>query len=356
MINKNYNSMLNKLHIKNFQSHKDSLLEFDKGVNVIVGLSDAGKSAIVRAIRWKLRNRPSGNAFQSYWGGKTSVEITTGNNTIIRAKDKQEEYIINDKVLTAFGRNVPEEVSQILNIDEINFEHQKDSFYLLNQSPGEVATHFNKVSNLYKIDTSIKNIKKWKKQSNQSIENYNNLIKENEEKLNSDFNYLKDFENTVIEFEQTQEKINDNENKKQKIQDTIDNIISINKKIETNKAYIKNEKLVTDALDYYATIKQNKEKINNLKEVINNITKIQEEIKDIKYFIEGEKLINQAITIQDKLTETKNKIGRINELTSQVVDTNKEIKSVRERLLQREEQFKKEFPDTCPLCGTKINK
>ena len=44
--------MLKKLILKNFQSHSDSELEFDKGINVICGNSDSGKSSIIRSFIW----------------------------------------------------------------------------------------------------------------------------------------------------------------------------------------------------------------------------------------------------------------------------------------------------------------
>jgi DNA repair protein SbcC/Rad50 len=43
---------INKVRIENFQSHEDTLMEFHKGLNVITGPSDHGKSAVMRAIKW----------------------------------------------------------------------------------------------------------------------------------------------------------------------------------------------------------------------------------------------------------------------------------------------------------------
>ena len=42
--------MIKKLHLKNCQSHKDSLLEFSPRLNVFVGDTDSGKSAIIRGL------------------------------------------------------------------------------------------------------------------------------------------------------------------------------------------------------------------------------------------------------------------------------------------------------------------
>ena len=50
---------LKRVRLENFQSHKNSIIDFDRGLNVIVGPSDSGKSAIIRAIKWALYNETS---------------------------------------------------------------------------------------------------------------------------------------------------------------------------------------------------------------------------------------------------------------------------------------------------------
>ena len=87
--------MIKSIHLKNFQSHKDTLIEFDQGVNVIVGQSDVGKSAILRAIAWVCTNKPSGDEFISSWADSTSIKIKTDNCTVIREKGKGvNQYIL----------------------------------------------------------------------------------------------------------------------------------------------------------------------------------------------------------------------------------------------------------------------
>ena len=51
---------IKKIIIDNFQSHEHTEIEFGPGLNVIVGPSDYGKSAVVRALRWVLYNEPRG--------------------------------------------------------------------------------------------------------------------------------------------------------------------------------------------------------------------------------------------------------------------------------------------------------
>ena len=78
--------MISQLTLRNFQSHKASRLRFHPGVNVITGPSDSGKTALLRALLWAVRNRPSGDAFRSHWGGDTSVTVGLQAGEIIRER------------------------------------------------------------------------------------------------------------------------------------------------------------------------------------------------------------------------------------------------------------------------------
>jgi len=106
--------MIDSMHIKNFQSHKDSHLDFHPGVDVIVGPSDSGKTAIIRALRWLVWNRPTGDAVRSWWGGDTEVSLSLPTSSISRIKGKENQYTLNGLVFKAIGTDVPEEISKEL--------------------------------------------------------------------------------------------------------------------------------------------------------------------------------------------------------------------------------------------------
>lgn len=52
-----------KVTIRGFQSHVDSNFQLAPGLTVITGPSDAGKTAVIRALRWLAFNEPTGDAF-----------------------------------------------------------------------------------------------------------------------------------------------------------------------------------------------------------------------------------------------------------------------------------------------------
>jgi DNA repair exonuclease SbcCD ATPase subunit len=153
--------MLTKLRIRNFQSHQDSVIELGSGVNVIVGQSNAGKTACVRSVNWALTNRPLGVQFIRNGQDEADVllEEKKTNGTVvtverIRSKTKN-AYILNGATeypFTAFGSNPPEDILQALNLRETNIQSQFAPYFLVFDSPGSVATQIRQVTGMEQID------------------------------------------------------------------------------------------------------------------------------------------------------------------------------------------------------------
>ena len=88
--------MFKRITIKNFQAHKKLELSFDPHVTTIVGPSDVGKSAVIRAIAWLATNRPSGTEFIRD-GAKTAiVELEIDGHTIRRERSKSLNLYVLD--------------------------------------------------------------------------------------------------------------------------------------------------------------------------------------------------------------------------------------------------------------------
>ena len=200
--------MIQKLHILNFQSHRDTALEFHPGVNVIVGASDSGKTAILRALRWLIWNRPNGEDFRSDWGGDTEVHLTVDDVEIRRVKAKENGYAIQQpdgrwKVLLAFGTKVPEDIQKALNIDDTNLQKQFDSPFLISSSPGEVAGYFNGIAHLERIDSSVSYVNGKILSLNSQHKADQVTLDDNREELKQ-YDYLSKFEIDLEELEHQQ--------------------------------------------------------------------------------------------------------------------------------------------------------
>ena len=148
--------MIRAITIQNFLSHKKTKLEFSKGLNVIVGQTDSGKSAIIRALRWVITNKPGGDSFRSNWGGDTEVllEFFTQWYTS-RIKSNRNLYELDGVELEGFGSSVPDEIREELNIDVLNLQTQFETHFLLGKSPGEIAAYFNRIAGLDKSSGNL---------------------------------------------------------------------------------------------------------------------------------------------------------------------------------------------------------
>lgn len=152
--------MIKSIELSGFQAHQSLLLEFDPGVNALVGNSDSGKSAIYRALQWVVSNRPvQTDGLKTWYGEMVSVTITTDDHVVTRKRTKTKNlYIVDGVELKSFGTGVPQEVVDALNLKGINFSPQRAAPFLLSDSPVEVARKINEFANLGIIGTSQSNV------------------------------------------------------------------------------------------------------------------------------------------------------------------------------------------------------
>lgn len=151
--------MITSIHLKGFQAHTDSKLELSPGVNVILGKTDTGKSAILRGLGWVVFNRPSGDSFVNDKSKETSVTITTDRGTVTRSRKPKNAYTINDVAFTAVGKTVPEEIRTVINLGDVNFQTQLDPYFLVLQTPGQISRYISEVLGFEVIDKAIASTK-----------------------------------------------------------------------------------------------------------------------------------------------------------------------------------------------------
>jgi exonuclease SbcC len=147
--------MIERIQIQNFQKHNKLRVTFDEKITTIVGPSDAGKSSVLRAIRWVAFNRPLGDGFIRHGEKSCSVKIWVDGHRIERKKAKGENvYLLDGKKLSAVGTEVPEAVQSCLSLSPENFQGQHDSPFWFSLTSGEVAKRLNSIVDLEVIDSS----------------------------------------------------------------------------------------------------------------------------------------------------------------------------------------------------------
>jgi len=153
---------IKSITLKNFQAHKEAVIVLSPGVTTIVGATDKGKSAILRAVRWVALNDIPGNEFIREGAKKTEVtlEIVAGKQsfTVVRTKAKEgpgNTYTIGEKEFKAVGQGVPSDISNLLQLNEINFQAQLDSPFWFCETGGGISRKLNSVIDLSVIDTAL---------------------------------------------------------------------------------------------------------------------------------------------------------------------------------------------------------
>lgn len=349
--------MIQKIEINNFQSHQNSVLDFHPGINIIIGTSNEGKSAILRSIEWVVNNRPLGLSYISHWNitkddkimDQAIVKIIINDNEIIRKRsDDFNGYIVNGKKLET-GSEVPYEIKNIFNFTDVNIQKQFDSPFLLSKGAGEVARYFNETIKIDDIDQMLSLAEKKKRKSKSDLKYIQEDLKETEDNLKK-LEWIDEAGRLLKRIERINDRI-------KKTDDNI-NILDelLNKKINIEKR-IKGVNL--DSIKNYI------DKINDLNNKLieqNKIFVLLNELYDKKIEIE------KRIKLYDKILKAKNIIDEINGIDEIITKQEKDIDIIESFICQYKDlkeiindneikikKLRKQLPSNCPLCGNIID-
>lgn len=161
-----------KVKIKNFQSIRQAALEFVPGLTVIVGPSNTGKSATLRAIEAALYNR-LGDTFVTSGEEYSAVKIEDNNHTLIWKRMRKGEtktvMSLDGKTLIKLGRTQPDEVSSVFKIKDVaqdenkerlNFWKQMDYPFLMDRTPSQLFYFLAHSAEAEKVQEIIEEIKR----------------------------------------------------------------------------------------------------------------------------------------------------------------------------------------------------
>jgi len=353
--------MIREIRIRNFQSHKDTVLKFKRGVNVITGTSDSGKTALLRALKWLVWNRPLGDSFRSHWGGDTSVAVKLSNGTIVeRFKGKSGDYYKVKKpgeeslVFKAFGTEPPEEVQEALNVDNLNVQNQMDSSFLISNNPGEVSRHFNEVANISQIDDSLKLVERWVRGLRAEVTAEENDIERHEKDLES-YAYLDKAEQEVEVLESLQENLNRKRGQFKRLGALIERVETVEDLIQEIKPKADAEEMYNQLVKIQQDIVKTSDSITNLSTLILNMENLEDLIGTAKHLVEDEAIVNNLLKLYNKKERAANRRTEITNLISNIETVEQAYSKAVIQLEELEERWHEEMPATCPLCGSKTS-
>lgn len=355
--------MLKLISITNFQSHKNTCINLSDGLNVISGSSDSGKSSIVRAIRWVTENRPTGDSVRNWNCGKkeemsVGLEFTEGSVCKKKTEGKT-KYLIDTKKgsfeFESVRSDVPTEVSEFLDLSEFNTQTQHDPYFLLNDSPGEVAKKLNYLVGLDVIDTIFKNLNSRILFTKRKIDSTNAAAEDINKKI-EELSWIDSADIELTNLENDGEKIKNDRKKLEEIKELINRHSIIKKDLDRIQPLMHLEVMVDTIYRDLKNLIIEKEKYSEIFLILRNIEKISSEIREKDKLLKTEK--NCSMLKKEILNNIscRQKITDISCILNLISGLKRDIDLEQSNIKNRKEELNKIFSENkiCPLCKSKI--
>lgn len=360
--------MISRLSLRNFQSHKTTDLDLHPGVNVIIGSSDSGKSAIIRGLRWLVWNRPGGDGFRSTWGGETSVVATlrepNGSAVDVEVSrirsNKENSYWMSypgmpappQAEFKAFGAEPPEEIVLTLNLDEVNLQSQLARPFLLDSSPGQVAQYLNGVARLDVIDYALSSINKWIRALDGDCRAKHQRIEELEAAA-GEFAYLPDMEQAIAELEAKDAKLQAKKDVYRRLRATVSHLVQVEKGLDSSRQFVDLKPLVTTALVKYDEVKALRTERDRVQTLVGRLRNIDERREHLASLKALKPAVEKVSKVQEKIESKTGQIAKLAGIIHKVKQNEREKTDLAGRIGAMRKAFDKEMGERCILCGAK---
>lgn len=312
-------AIITRVKIENFQSHEDTTIDFDRGLNIITGPSDNGKSAIIRAIKWVLFNEPRGTEFirQGTSAARVTIEMDNGNTIVRERSSSKNRYTVlypdsEPIIFEGFGNEIPQEVIGAHGITKayldsslsssLNIAEQLESPFLLSETGSIRAKAIGRLIGLHIIDKAIKNTNVDLRRENQFKDRVNSEHNEVEATL-KEYEFLKDVEAKLEKSGRIIQEVSELLIRTKKLETNLKNIISI----EADYAIQSNVVKSLGKLEKYELCLKNIELINGklskLKRIYKALNEIDIEINSASFIIKNTERINDCGEILNDISK-----------------------------------------------------
>lgn len=368
--------IINKITLENFQSHQNSEYELKDGLNVFIGESSSGKSAIQRALAWVYENEgvnprrfiKSGESF-----AKVSLYLSSGmiiTRLVEKKKNGKNGYEVfnpQDGETDYYNtRSLPLIQEYLgftyLQIDEkksvpLNFQKQGMSWFFIGDgfTNSDRAKIIGAVYQTHYVDSVIKDIESNAKKYASRIK----LKKDDIVKIDGEiekFDHLPSLEKSIVETEKRLEKVELLQAKLDKAQAIMLERQNIAQEVRNNELVIKSlgdveeagnrldsllnkvgekkqiDRLNDDLLDYTSSIKKEQQTLDSLKFTSVAETKLEE----LQNKVDRNNLLREkwerAVQLEFEMKNTTDQI----KASEKVIESNKNIPTVESKLEQVE--------------------
>jgi len=339
--------MIKGLQIRNFMTHEKMDIAFGPHVNSIIGRNAAGKSTILRALRWVVRNKPAGDSMINWDATKASVRLLFDNNKITRTKGNSINiYRLNEKEFKAFGNEVPPEIGTLLGLSDINFQGQHDAPFWFCETAGEVSRQLNTIVNLDIIDKTLSNIQSAIRKSRTTIEVVEErlqAVKIQKESLI----YVREMDKDLGIVEGLGKQKEENAVEAALLDEILKSVYLYGSERD-NAA-----QLIVDAKSALNIGRKTQEIIL----LIKNLSNLVDSCQNLQIIIKSRPpIIKHLETLKQEIEDDKRNIKTLQNLIEDITEKLERRNQVQGLLDKWQQQLKEITKERCPLCGAKTKK
>jgi hypothetical protein len=333
--------VLESLLIQNFQIHKKIRVKLSPSVTTFIGRTDSGKSAIIRAFRLLVLN-DFDKSFHRHGTDRIVCSLTVDGHRIKRIKgERKNTYSLDGKTFHAFGQGkVPEQIENILNIGEENFQDQDDPHFWFSDTAGQVSKKLNAIVNLEVIDSTLANLQSELRRAKSEVEITHDRLTQARKDV-EELSWVRGFDTGLSRLEDWHSRIAIASDKRAILGNIIAQTGKVAGKVETgSELLLSGKKLISFSNEY----RQTRKKKHDLSRLIGAITlenKIANlVIPDFKrlhaFRLEGDRAAENRRNLEYLIRETQDEETKCSHLR---------------KSLQKE---KAKIKGRCPTCGRKI--
>lgn len=340
------------LSVKDFQIIKSANLSFLPGLNCIIGQSNNGKSALMRAAKACIYNEP-GTTSVRLGCSNFAVGLQMNGHTVILQKGNNSLYKVDNEVYGKIGRTQLDEVANALGIkqlningsnEEINFWDQMEKPFLLDRSETELFRFIVDSGKDNNVTAALKTITQDRQQISRDIiitegkiAAIEDTIKRQEEELKEADKQL-EVCNKVVELGPRIKRVQDITNLKNK---TLLDGQNLSKAINTKTTL---DKVLTDVYSKLELINNNVNKVNLINNLSSKVLNTQDSIKVLSEAINKMK----SLEVPD-LNEKLQKYKLLSDLVSKSRSTSNLISELSNKQFPT---ISKEFNEKVKICNS----
>jgi hypothetical protein len=332
---------IKKIILENFQSHKNTEMEFGPDLNVIVGPSDSGKSAIIRGLKWVMYNEPSGDFFIREGEKECRVTLELSDGTLLqryRTKSKNGYKLIdnsgNENIYEGIGLTVPQEIIDVTGIrkikldtdseNAINLGEQLEGAFLLTEKASTRANAIGRLVGVDIVDDALRDVLRDIRSLNQTRKQKEETLQITNDKL-SQFDYIDEIKETYSKASSLMEQVHSLNGRIEKLEGINRNLTGLSVEIFNNNAVLKDLENITEAETILVSLKSKLDilstydRISKLyRENMINRDKLKNTIRLLSKFVEKSPLVTTTELRVYKLTDLQRLAASVKKVDGEV--------------------------------------